>query len=87
LTEAERTALVGFLAGYSGLTRDAYALGLRMFIACCQQDGLYLFEARRADIECFGRDLEAKGRARVTIAQSALEITGGGPVAWARIAR
>ena len=28
-TEAERAALAGFLAGYSGLTRDAYALDLR----------------------------------------------------------
>jgi hypothetical protein len=28
-TGDERSALVGFLAGYSGLTRDAYALDLR----------------------------------------------------------
>lgn len=27
---AERSALAGFLAGYGGLTRDAYALDLRM---------------------------------------------------------
>ena len=57
-TEAERIALAGFLAGYSGLTRDAYALDLRMFTAWCQQHGLHLFQARRADIECFGRDME-----------------------------
>ena len=50
---------VGFLAGYSGLTRDAYALDLRMFTAWCQQHGLHLFQARRADIECFGRDMES----------------------------
>jgi integrase/recombinase XerD len=37
LTEAQRIALAGFLAGYSGLTRDAYALDLRMFSAWCQQ--------------------------------------------------
>jgi hypothetical protein len=30
-TEAERLALAGFLAGYRGLTREAYALGLRQF--------------------------------------------------------
>ncbi len=59
-TEAERSALVGFLAGYTGLTRDAYALDLRMYTAWCQQHGLHLFQARRADIECFGRDLEAR---------------------------
>src|SRR5664279_557671 len=63
-TEAERVALAGFLAGYSGLTRDAYALDLRMFTAWCQQHSLHLFQARRADIECFGRDMESRGRAR-----------------------
>jgi hypothetical protein len=30
-TDAERLALAGFLAGYRGLTRDAYALDLRQF--------------------------------------------------------
>jgi len=30
-TDAERIALAGFLAGYRGLTREAYALGLRQF--------------------------------------------------------
>lgn len=29
----ERTALAGFLAGYSGLTRDAYALDLRQYVS------------------------------------------------------
>jgi hypothetical protein len=59
--ERERLALAGFLAGYSGLTRDAYALDLRQFLAWCTGHGTHLFAARRADIECFGRDLEAKG--------------------------
>jgi len=31
--DAERFALAGFLAGYRGLTRDAYALDLRQFVA------------------------------------------------------
>jgi hypothetical protein len=75
-TEAERTALVGFLAGYSGLTRDAYALDLRMFTAWCQQHGLHLFQARRADIEGFGRGMETKGRARATIARRLSTIAG-----------
>src|SRR3954447_9390415 len=60
-TEPERVALAGFLAGYSGLTRDAYALDLRMFTAWCRQHGLHLFQVRRADIECFGRDMETRG--------------------------
>src|SRR5664279_785070 len=75
-TQDEQTALAGFLAGYSGLTRDAYALDLRMFTAWCQQHGLHLFQARRADIECFGRDLEARGRARATIARRLCTIAG-----------
>jgi integrase/recombinase XerD len=74
--EKERTALAGFLAGYSGLTRDAYTLDLRMFTAWCQQHGLHLFQARRADIECFGRDMETLGRARATIARRLCTIAG-----------
>src|SRR5262249_55591991 len=58
----ERLALAGFLAGYSGLTREAYALELRRFTAWCQQRHLRLFQIRRADIECFARDMEARGR-------------------------
>jgi integrase/recombinase XerD len=30
-TNAERLALAGFLAGYTGLTRQAYALDLRQY--------------------------------------------------------
>jgi integrase/recombinase XerD len=36
----EQAALAGFLAGYSGLTRDAYTLDLRMYTAWCVQHGL-----------------------------------------------
>jgi integrase/recombinase XerD len=75
-TEAERIALAGFLAGYSGLTRDAYALDLRMFTAWCQEHDLQLFQARRADIECFGRDMESRGRAHATIARRLCTISG-----------
>jgi integrase/recombinase XerD len=32
-SEPEGLALAGFLAGYSGLTREAYALDLRQFAA------------------------------------------------------
>ena len=36
-SEAEKLALAGFLAGYSGLTREAYTLDLRQFTAWCRQ--------------------------------------------------
>ncbi len=75
-TEAERFALAGFLAGYSGLTREAYALDLRQFAQWCEDHGLHLFAARRADIECFGRDLEARGRARATVSRRLSTIAG-----------
>ena len=35
-TRQERLALAGFLAGYTGLTRDAYALDLRQYASWCQ---------------------------------------------------
>lgn len=33
----ERQALAGFLAGYTGLTREAYALDLRQFAGWCRR--------------------------------------------------
>jgi hypothetical protein len=54
----EQAALVGFLAGYSGPTREAYALDLRQYVAWCTEHQVRLFGARRADIEAFGRHLE-----------------------------
>jgi integrase/recombinase XerD len=36
-SDAERYALAAFLAGYRGLTREAYTLDLRQFIAWCQE--------------------------------------------------
>ena len=67
--------MVGFLAGYSGLTREAYALDLRQYVTWCTEHGLRLFGARRSDIEPFGRHLEALGRARATIARRLCTIT------------
>jgi hypothetical protein len=65
----EQLALAGFLAGYSGLTRDAYTLDLRQYVAWCTEHHLEVFGTRRADIECFARHLESLGRARATIAR------------------
>src|SRR5258708_16454576 len=75
-TNTERLALAGLLAGYSGLTRQAYELDLRQYAACCQQHQLPLFAARRADIECFARDLETRGRARATITRRLCTVAG-----------
>jgi len=75
-TSTERLALAGFLAGYSGLTRQAYELDLRQYATWCQQHQIRLFAARRADIECFARDLEARGRARATITRRLCTIAG-----------
>jgi len=64
------------LAGYTGLTREAYALDLRQFASWCHQHHVRLLEARRPDIECFARDLEARGRARATVTRRLCTIAG-----------
>jgi hypothetical protein len=75
-TDAERLALAGFLAGYRGLTREAYTFDLRQFTAWCQARSLPLFAVRRADIETFARELEARGRARATLTRRLCTIAG-----------
>ena len=75
-TNTERLALAGFLAGYSGLTRQEYELDLRQYTSWCHRHHLRLFQARRADIECFARDLEARGRARATITRRLCTVAG-----------
>jgi integrase/recombinase XerD len=75
-TEAERLALAGFLAGYRGLTREAYALDLRQFTTWCRARSLALFAVCRADIEGFARDLEARGRAWATVTRRLCTIAG-----------
>jgi len=49
-SNTERVALAGFLAGYSGLTRQAYELDLRQYASWCHLHQLRLFAARRAGI-------------------------------------
>ncbi len=75
-TDPERLALAGFLAGYRGLTREAYALDLRQFTTWCRARSLNLFAVRRADVEGFARDLEARGRARATVTRRLCTIAG-----------
>ena len=71
-TDPERLAL----AGYRGLTREAYTLDLRQFTTWCRARSLPLFAVRRADIEGFARDLEARGRARATVTRRLCTIAG-----------
>jgi site-specific recombinase XerD len=73
---AERLALAGFLAGYTSLTRQAYELDLRQYASWCGQQHLPSFQACRADIERFARDLESKGRARATVTRRLCTIAG-----------
>jgi hypothetical protein len=58
------------------LTREAYALDLRQFTTWCRARCLGLFAVRRADIESFARELEARGRARATVTRRLCTIAG-----------
>jgi len=49
---------------------------LHQFAAWCQQHHVRLFQARRPDIECFARDLEARARARATVTRRLCTIAG-----------
>ena len=75
-TDAERLALAGYLAGYRSLTREAYTLDLRQFTGWCRTRSLALFAVRRADIETFARELEARGRARAAVTRRLSTIAG-----------
>jgi integrase len=75
-SDAERLALAGFLAGYRGLAREAYTLDLRQFTGWCRARSVPLFSVRRADIETFARELEARGRARATVTRRLCTIAG-----------
>jgi hypothetical protein len=76
-TDAERLALAGYLAGYRGLTREAYTLDLRQFSGWCRAHSLSLFSVRRADIETFAREMEANGRARATVTRRLCNVGQG----------
>jgi integrase len=74
-SDLELRTLAGFLGGYSGLTRDAYALDLRQFAQWCHDRHIALFAVVRGDIEAFARNLEDRGRARATISRRLCTIT------------
>ena len=75
-TDAERLALAGFLAGYRGLTREAYPLDLRQFTTWCRGRSLALSAVRRAGIEGFARYLEGRGRVRAAVTRRLCTIAG-----------
>jgi integrase/recombinase XerD len=75
-TDAERLALAGYLAGYRGLTHEAYTLDLREFTGWCRARSVPLFSVRRAEIETFARELEGRGRARATVTRRLSTIAG-----------
>jgi integrase/recombinase XerD len=69
-------SLGGFLAGYSGNTRDAYQQDLLTFIGWCQIQQVEVFGVRRTHIELFARWLEQRGAARATIARRLSTVAG-----------
>jgi len=75
-TSPEVRTIAGFLAGYSGRTREAYSLDLRMFYRWSEEHQLALFEITRTHIELYARDLEAHGRAAATIGRRLSTLAG-----------
>jgi integrase/recombinase XerD len=75
-TSPEVTAIAGFLAGYSGRTREAYTLDLRMFYRWCEEHRLAILETSRTHIELYARELEDLGRAPATISRRLSTLTG-----------
>lgn len=66
---AERSAVAGFLAGYSDTTLVSYRTEMRLFAVWCNDTGLRLLEVKRAHLEIFARWMEANGRMRSTVAR------------------
>lgn len=69
-TSKEVTTAAGFLAGYSGRTREAYTLDLRQLVRCCGEHCLPPpFDVTRTHFELYARELEELGRSPATIGQ------------------
>jgi integrase/recombinase XerD len=76
-TDPERLALAGYLAGYRGLARGVRAgPAVVHHLVNCRSCSLALFAVRRADIEGFAREMEARGRARATVTRRLSTIAG-----------
>lgn len=75
-TSPEVRTVAGYLAGFSGRTREAYTLDLRMFYRWCDEHRLALFEVTRTHIELYARELEELGRAPATIGRRLSALAG-----------
>lgn len=75
-TSTEVRTVAGFLAGYSGRTREAYTLDVRQFYRWCDDHRLGLFDVTRTHIELYARELEELGRAPATIGRRLSTIAG-----------
>ena len=75
-TSPEVVTIAGFLAGYSGRTREAYTLDLRQFLRWLDAHGLALFEVTRTHIEVYARQLEDEGKAPSTIGRRISTLAG-----------
>jgi site-specific recombinase XerD len=71
-TDAEQLAL----AGYRGLTREAYTLDLRQFTTWCRTRSLNLFAVHRADIESSAPGPGSHGPSRATVTRRLCTIAG-----------
>lgn len=69
LVDQALLAAAGFLAGYSGTTRDGYTIDLRGWWRFCELHDIPIFEARRPHIELYARELEDNDYARSTVAR------------------
>jgi hypothetical protein len=72
----ERLALVGFLAGYSGPTRDSHRTDLRMFVAWLADRQVRLLDVQRTHVELYGRWREEQGRVRSTVGRRLSTLAG-----------
>jgi integrase/recombinase XerD len=67
LVDQALLAAAGFLASYSGTTRDGYTIDLKHWWTFCETNGLAVLDAKRAHIELYVRAMEDHGYARSTI--------------------
>ena len=75
--EAVHLAAAGFLARYSGRTREAYTLDLKTFFAWCAARGTEVFEMTRPHLEIYVRWMEEdRGYAPATTARRLSTVAG-----------
>lgn len=67
LVDEALLAAAGFLASYSGTTREGYTIDLKAWWTFCETNGLAVLEAKRAHLELYLRHLEERGYAKSTI--------------------